>query len=320
MGLGLLGSALAGAVVGAGNIANEDIKQANAAALEKARSDAEMKLRETINGWEEGRFKQTFDLEKSKAEAEAADRAAQAEINQTRLANEGAYQQSSLANQAAELGIKRDEANRSKPADEAAAIKVNALKLIERLGINTPEGQKALAYAQAIGAAPATESTGTWSRTTPDPNNPGSVLKVGGKGSPPASLGQGGTETTVPVIPELQKRKEEIARQKAIDDQKAAEAKAANDARLKDIAKTDPTLAEAEDNRAAKAAKEAASSQAKRDAPMKGLLSQRAALKKAIDSTKGDSTLDPAIRKNLLDEYRMIAQKIIELEGASPQK
>lgn len=320
MGLGLLGSALAGAVVGAGNIANEDIKQANAAALEKARSDAEMKLRETINGWEEGRFKQTFDLEKSKAEAEAADRAAQAEINQTRLANEGAYQQSSLANQAAELGIRRAEAGKSNPQDTLANKKVEEItaqadwaETTTNLDPSSPEYAKAMDYGKLRGwYSPKSDDKSFTETINPD----GTKSRTYGT---PAS-GQGGTVKNYTGDPELKDRSAARARQQAADEQAAAEAKAANDARLKDIAKTDPTLAEAEDNRAAKAAKEAAASQAKRDAPMKGLLSQRAALKKAIDSTKGDSTLDPAIRKNLLDEYRMIAQKIIELEGASPQK
>lgn len=148
MALGLLGTALAGAVKGAGNIADDELKQGRVLALEKARADAEMKLRETLNGWEEGRFQQTFGLQKSTAEAEAADRAAQAKINQTRLEGEIAGRQDEKAYRQTTLEMAREAAGRTSAKDQAAAFDLGIRQELANVDPNSPEG-KAL-YERAV--------------------------------------------------------------------------------------------------------------------------------------------------------------------------
>lgn len=151
MGLGLLGTALAGAVKGAGNIADDEIKHARAAELEKARMDAEMKLRETLNGWEEGRFQQTFGLQKSTAEAEAADRAAQAKINQTRLEGEIAGRQDEKAYRQTTLEMAREAAGRPSTKDQSAAFDLGIRQELATADPNSPEGKALYERAVKIG-------------------------------------------------------------------------------------------------------------------------------------------------------------------------
>lgn len=320
MALGLLGTALAGAVKGAGNIADDEIKQGRVLALEKARADAEMKLRETLNGWEEGRFEQTFRLQKSTAEAEAADRAAQAKINQTRLEQEGAYQQKSLANQAAELGIRQTEAGRVKPSDEIGLVKAAALKRLNEVDIDTPEGQKALRFAQSIGAAPTTESSQTWKSRIPDPNNPGAFIEQSGKGAPPGGQGVSGQPAvTYTGDPELQRMAAERAAKTAEAQEAAKEQTAKREADYAAYVKANPDIAAVQEgllsNKAQSAQAAKAKEESKKSSTAKALKDELGRLKAQIDKAPAGS----GYQRTLLEQHDRAARKLFELErGEQP--